>query len=64
MLTTQQENQLTGGQFNPAPLQDIPGVNAAYDELLHRVAMLPFVPSEWLGKVVAERATQSGAGAA
>lgn len=60
MLTTPQLNVATGGQFNPAPLQDVPGVTTAYAGLLSRVASLPFVPPKWLETVMEEQKAQGG----
>ena len=51
-----QINAVTGGYIHAAPLADIPGVNAAYNALLVRVAGLPFVPGDWLETVAKVRA--------
>lgn len=51
MITHQQVNIATGGQITPTPSLDIPGVRAAFDELLSRIQALPFVPSDWKATV-------------
>ena len=61
MLTDNQISKATGGYFNVAPLQDIPGVNEAYAGMLARVQALPFVPSDWMATVAAESAARNHA---
>lgn len=61
MLTETELNKTTGGQFNAAPLQDVPGVNAAYAALLARVQALPFVPKNWMALVSAESVARGNA---
>ena len=58
MMTDSDVNKATGGQINGAPLQNIPGVQAAYASLLTRVASLPFVPHDWLKTVMDASAAQ------
>lgn len=60
MKTAQEISQATGGYLNPVPLNDIPGVRAAFDGLLARVQALPFVPSSWSADVKAAMSESGG----
>lgn len=51
--------KLTGGYISATPLQNVPGVRAAFDELIARVQALPFVPADWSANVRAAM-SQSG----